>query len=190
MPTAFGIDGLEHGVELLRLLADAVHVMVIDRLDAELRRAPADGGEQPAEPRVIGRDQRALRPLVDDLERAAAGGTEKLRVLEVHGELARFLGRIDAQVSARQDGERQLVSRQQILQLVRRLAVALEGATANLDCGEAGLGDLAGGLFIVAAPGDGRIADAHRWRIGFGLSPPEGGHYRRCGHCRRSGHGR
>ena len=93
----------------------------------------ANRGQQPAEARVVGGDERALWPLVDDLQRAAAGGAQELRVLDVHRELAGFRGRIDAEIAARQHGEGQLVARQQILQLVGRLAVALEGAAAHLD---------------------------------------------------------
>ena len=103
--------------------AEVAHVVVVDQLHAEGRRALAQLRQDAAHPlAILGRRRAVLGPLVGDLEELTAGGPDEPGVLLVQGHrLGLALGRQE-DVVAREADELDLVLGQQRLQRLRLLA--------------------------------------------------------------------
>ena len=140
--------------------AGAVHVMVVDERHTDRLGLLAQCVQQVREPRVIvGRDGAIFRLLVDDLQHLSTGVADELRVGQVQIDLCGDVLRLVLQVAAREHRERDPAGLQQGAQFGRLRAPTVHRACAELDALEPDSGDVGDCLGIVAAPGDGGVAE-------------------------------
>ncbi len=154
------IRGVEDPPDFIRAFAQVVHVIVEADRDAEIGRALSDLGQQLAKPFVVLRDDRtALRALVGQLQVEPADVLDELRVPDMLLDLGLLRGGVDPHVSARERDHRQAMFLKEIAKSAGAIAVGLEDVRPQLDAGKTERGDVLDRLDILAAPGDGGVAE-------------------------------
>ena len=160
--TCARIGGVENRSDLLRLLAGAVHVMVVDERNPDVGGALAELGQQPTHPCIVrSRHGTAFGPFVDHLKELAARRADESRVVHVQRELIPLDSGIADEIAAREDSERQMMLAEQIAQRLRTVAERRHRRRPKLDALVTDRRDVLDRLHVVTAPGDRRVADRY-----------------------------
>src|SRR5436190_10042342 len=111
------VRGFENAIDVVGLLADRAHVIVITERNAEIGGPLSDLSEELAKTHRVGRFHRAvLRALVGDLEVESADVVNEPRVARVLLDDARLDRRVDVHAAARERDQREPALREEIAQ--------------------------------------------------------------------------
>ena len=157
----FGIRILQDHIYFLGCFAELVHVVVVHGLHAQVGNPFARFVEQFGVAFQFVSSGQAVfgARSVSELDGLAAQRLHKLGMVEVRFQLALLHCGINVNVAAGKHGQLQFVLFQQILQLFNLVTVVLVGVGTQLDAPDAQRRYVLDGLFVVAAPSNGRAAD-------------------------------
>ena len=96
---------------------------------------------------------------IEDLEVKTSNGAYELRVFRVFRQVFSLEGGIQTEISAREHRHREVVLVKQRLELLGLGGKPIDRRGPQLNALEAERGDVLNGLDVVAAPGDGRVAE-------------------------------